>query len=100
MNRLTLTLDGRHAALDHVLTVFEKPVYVRAKVFKGLDPIIFQPLDGVERDEADERAHAKFVEDIILAAQYVIEEAVLLIPELIIALAHVLHRRADIDVVL
>ena len=65
-----------------------------------LDPIRLQPLDGEQRNQADQRADAELVEPAVGIAQHVVEEAVLLVPQLIVAAAHVLHGGGDVDVVL
>ena len=100
MDAFAVALDRRHAALDDVLTVLQKPFEVRVEFGERLDPVLFQTLDGVERDEADERADAKFPVGAVSVAQNVVEKFVALVPELKVLPAHVLHRRADVCVVL
>src|ERR1035438_8971785 len=57
-------------------------------------------LDRVERDQANHGAEAKFIEVSIREAKNIVEEAVLLIPKLVVAAAHFLHGSTDVDEVL
>ena len=100
MDAFAVALDRGDAALDDVLPVFQEPFEVRVEFGERLDPVLFESLDGIERDEADERAHAELPVCAVGVAQNVVEKFVALVPELKVLPAHVLHRRADVRVVL
>ena len=88
-----------HALLDDVAAVLHEPFEVFAEDVERLDPLQFQPLDGVERDETDQRADAERNGVAVGEAQQVIEERVRVVPQRRRAANH-LHGRADVDVVL
>src|SRR5271156_5143997 len=54
-------------------------------------------LNRIQRDQPDHGAQAKFIEVSIGQPENVIKKTVLLVPKLIVAAAHLLHRRADVD---
>src|SRR5690349_4619811 len=72
----------------------------RFEILEGLNPVLFQTFDCVERYEPDERTDAKLCYIAVREAQNVVEELVLFVPNLYVVLAHLLHRSADIRVVL
>ena len=88
------------AAFDEVGAVLQKPVHVRAEFGERFEPLLLQPLDGEHRYQPDQRAHAELVVAAVRVREHVVEKTVLLIPHLDAAAAHVLHRGADVNVVL
>ena len=93
-------LNLMDAVAHDVLAVAYEPFEVAFEIFEGGDPVGLQPLDGVERDDADQRAHAELVELAVRVAQHIIEKLFALVPQAVIAPAAPLHRRADVDVML
>ena len=85
---------------DLLLAVLEEPVEVAPELLERLDPALFQPLDREQGDQADQRADPELVEPAVGVAEDVVEEAVLLVPERVIAVAHVLHGAGDQHVML
>ena len=59
--------------------------------------VFAQHLDGEERNQPDQRSHAKMMEFAVGVPQHIVEESGLLVPKLIGAAAHALHRSADVD---
>ena len=100
-NRFSVALDGGHATLHQVLPVLQKPMEICREFGKRFDPIFFQPLNRVKRNQADQRTHPKLLEVAIRIAQDVIKEKIFLVPQLVVAaIAHALHGCAHIDIVL
>src|SRR5204862_224349 len=58
VREVVIVLHRRHALLDDLAAMFEEPVEVLAEGRERLDPLSFQALDGVKRNESDERSHA------------------------------------------
>jgi hypothetical protein len=85
---------------DEVGPVADEPVHVGDEHRHRLELGLVEHVDRVERNQADQRADAELVELAARVAQDVVEEAVLLVPELVAAAAHPLHRAADVDEVL
>ena len=98
---LVIPLVNRVHDVRHLLlAVLEEPVQVGAKILELVDPALFEPLDGEQGDQADERPDAELVVAAVGVAEDVVEEAVGLVPEGVVAVAHVLHGRRDVGVVL
>jgi len=60
--------------------VVDEPEEVLAKFFESLKIPKFQGFHDVERDEADQGAHAKFLKVPVRIAQHIVEKTVFFIP--------------------
>src|SRR5499425_1208507 len=97
---LTIAVDRLAHPRHDALLVPQEPQEVARELVEGLDPLVLEALHRVEGNEADERAHAELLVALVRIAENVVEETVLLVPQLIVARAHALHGRGHVDVVL
>src|SRR5262247_890159 len=100
MHCTIIVLDRADTALYQILPMLQEPVHIAAKFGKRFHPAFCQTLNGVQGNQAHERAHTEFVVTAIGIAQGVVEEPITLAPQLVADAPHLLHRRADIHVVL
>src|SRR5216683_401129 len=85
---VAVAVHRRHAAIDDLAPVLEKPLEVLAENIERLDPLFLEALDGVERNEAYQRAHAKRNSGAVGESQQIVEKAVLGVPQRLIAADH------------
>src|SRR5437588_1821686 len=85
---------------DQVGTVSDEPLDISEKVGMRFQVALFQNFNSKKRNQPNQRTQPEFVELSIGIAEDIIEEAVVLIPQLIIAPAHFFHGGADINEVL
>ncbi|NBW88663.1 MAG: hypothetical protein EBR51_01905, partial [Gammaproteobacteria bacterium] len=95
-----LARNATHATRHDVLAVVEEPVEVAREFLELGHPGHLETLDRVQRNESHHRTHAQLLEVPVGITQHVVEEAVLLVPQIVRLATHALHRRTDVDVVL
>src|SRR5215472_18062840 len=97
---LLLLVEIVAAALGELHAILHEPPEVRLELLKSGDIGESQRLSGVDGNDAHERADSELGERSVGEAQHVVEEAVVFIPQRVLPAAHVLHRGADVDVML
>ena len=60
-----------------------------------VEDVLLEDRHRGQRQQADDRAHLQARRAAVREAQHVVEEAVLLVPHLVVALAHPVHRAGD-----
>ena len=75
-------------AADELPRTFAKPRQLR-------EDVLFEDRDGGQRQEPDDRAHLEARRGAIREAQDVVEEAVLLVPHFVVAIADPVHGAGD-----
>src|SRR3569832_1144205 len=100
IGRLAAALHGITAETRELRAVVEEPAQVLLERWEGREPVFLQSFHGEQRNQPHQRAHAELGVAAVALAQHVVKETVLFVPQLVIAVAHVLHGGADVDEVL
>src|SRR5262245_49101200 len=100
MNLSPGTLNCSQAILYKVLAVGKKPTQVRKEFWIRLETAFIKLFNRIQRNQTNQRAHAKFEAVTTRMAKNIVEETIILVPEFDILAAHLLHRCTNIDVVL